>query len=121
MKSRLPEIKGNWTFESSTDGSILYYPRGWGRAYVVPSEEKKREIEELLSVWLARRRTTFWLVRRICLPALIPMLLSFMILWIPPLWNRIPTIPLVIAFVIGPLLMAVGGLLVLACQLTMRF
>ncbi len=121
QKPERQEIKGNWAFESSDDGSILYYPHGWGRGYLVPSEEKKREIENSLSVWLARRRAIFWFTRRICLPAMIPMFAGVLIIGIPSLRNSFPETPLLIVFTLGPFLLLVGCLLVLLSGVALRF
>lgn len=48
------ELKGPWVFEPRDDGTILFYPHGWGRGYVVPTKQKRREIEAFLRLW--RRR-----------------------------------------------------------------
>ena len=48
-KWRWQPFKGSWRFEAAKDRGTLFYPRGWGRGYLVPTKEKRSEIEEYLT------------------------------------------------------------------------
>jgi hypothetical protein len=37
------ELNGSWQFETSADGTIPYFPRGWGCGYLVPTDADGRE------------------------------------------------------------------------------
>jgi hypothetical protein len=74
MKKRrrlLWELKGSWIVEQTRDGAILFYPHGWGSAYKVPDEGKRREIERFLTLWLLRLRCAIRVSRWVSLPAIL--------------------------------------------------
>ncbi len=119
----LSELEGSWVFERSGDGTIFFYPHGWGRAYVVPTEEKQREIEEFLGLWVARLRSGIRLARWLLLPALAILLAVFVLAGFVPAFRRmvwnLPGWPAV--FVSTFFLGALACLLVLGSQLALRF
>jgi hypothetical protein len=83
------QITASWVFEHSPDGTILFYPHGWGRAYVVPTEEKRREIEEFLTLWMERLRQADR-VFRLGVPAAVIFLLAMLT---PPFRRYVPFWP----------------------------
>lgn len=111
-------LNGFWIFESSDDGAIFYYPHGWGRAYVVPTEEKRREIEEFLALWLMRLRSLY----QVSVWSL-PLLLITFALGHPPFCNIIWYLPVLPQTLFRSVLLvgALSCLLVGASPLALRF
>ncbi len=112
------ELDGSWIFESSGDGTILFYPHGWGRAYVVPTEDKRREIEAFLALWLATLRAALRVSRWI-LPLLVLVFIAFLF---PPFCRVVWYAPGARAvFRLAVLLGALGCLLTVGSPLALRF
>ena len=87
-------LVSSWAFESRGDGTIHFYPHRWGRAYVVPTEEKHREIEKFLALWLMKlrlaARVALWVslpVIAVLLAAVTPPFCRFA--WYTPYWPTI--------------------------------
>jgi hypothetical protein len=111
------ELAGSWVFESAPDGTILFYPHGWGRAYIVPTPEKRREIEEFLAGWLSKLKATLrvaqWGMAVVLVVFVTPLVPRFdRIVWSVPDW---PTV------LRGTLHLGILALLLVAgCPLALR-
>jgi hypothetical protein len=112
------ELNGSWQVETSADGTILYFPHGWGCRYLVPTEEKRCEIEEFLVLWLRRLRAaisaSIWFV----LPAAAVLVATIVppfcrVVWGISGWPAILRVALLVA--------QLGYLLPLGSQLALRF
>jgi hypothetical protein len=112
------ELRGSWIFESRDDGAILFYPHGWGRAYAVPTERKRREIEKFLALWRAKLLFTMHLSLWIMLPLAVLLLATVIppisrVVWYIPLWHAISRSALGV--------IALGCLLFVGSPLALRF
>ncbi len=112
------ELNGSWIFESRGEGAILFYPHGWGRAYLVPTEDKRRQIEEFLALWLTRLRSVICVSRRCAITAFAVCVAAV----IPPVGRIVSQIPgwhpiFVFALAVGALACA----LIAASSLALRF
>lgn len=83
------ELNGSWIFESRDDGAILFYPHGWGRAFLVPTEDKRRQIEEFLALWRTRLRSAIRIARWFVIPVLAMALAAVT----PPVCHIVSQIP----------------------------
>jgi hypothetical protein len=45
---------GRSEFEPASDDKSFFYPHGWGRAFVIPTNDKRQTIERFLSRWQSR-------------------------------------------------------------------
>lgn len=109
-------LQGSWIFESGDNGEIFYYPHGWGRAYVIPTENKRREIEESLTLWRAKLQSIMEIAPWTVLPLMLMFAAGFppicRIFWYVP-WHTL----LRSALVIG----ALGLLVILGSPMALRF
>lgn len=109
-----------WAFEAARDGTILFFPHGWGQAYAVPTEDKRREIESFLMLWLARLQTVMHVSRWLALTLMI----VFTALLFPPVCRLVVWyVPGRGDFAFGSALIVggVGCLLLVACPVALRF
>jgi hypothetical protein len=104
------ELKGSWTFALQNDGAILFYPHGWGRAYLVPTEDKRREIEEFLALWQTRSRSAVRFSRWCVVPVPAVILATAT----PPVWRIVSQMPVWPTISIFVLALGVLGCLVIA-------
>lgn len=110
------EYTGSWVFESGDDGAIFYYPHGWGRAYVVPTEANRHEIEDRLVLWQTRIRSAQRTMRRL-MPAFLAAFAVGYVCVIGRLSYQIGSI----ALFAGALMGTFGGLIMCALIATLRF
>lgn len=92
MKPR--KLVSSWGFESRGDGRILFYPHRWGRAYIVPTEEKRREIEKFLALWLMKLQLATRVALWVWLPAIAVLFVAVTppfcrFAWYMPYWPTI--------------------------------
>ncbi len=107
------ELKSSWIVESSRDGTIFFYPHGWGRAYLVPNEDKRREIEEFLTLWLSRLRCANRVSRWVSLPVIVILVATI----IPPFCRVVWYIPGWRVLFRSALVLGLGCLLIVASPL----
>lgn len=110
------ELKSSWVFESR-DGMILFYPHGWGRAYLVPNEGKRREIEAFLTLWLSRLRCANRESRWVSLPVIAILVPSI----IPPFCRAVWCIPGWRMLFRSALVLGLGCVLIVASPLVLMF